>query len=283
MLGMLAVLSGLMGAGLSSDVVGGFEPYYSIGHRVCLYYIQAIECHMRYAFTQTAKLLFAICLPLLLLSTNLRLAINTPQLYEYGFNTYNVSADSGISNSDLKRVADGLVGYFNSNEDLFRLTVTRYGQQEQLFQQNEALHFRDVKGLIHLDYHVQWVTLGYALVFAVGILVWRKREGWLDLLGAARWGAGLTLGLMAALGVAMAVGFDQLFIGFHELFFNNNLWIALSGDVMTTLFPEEFFRDVLAMIAGAMALEAGLLLVFSWRALRKANQQVSPSRDSSPG
>lgn len=221
-------------------------------------------------FILAAKLLFAICLPLLLFATNLRLAINSTQLYEYGFNTYNVSASSGISQADLKRVAGGLVSYFNSNEDLFRLTITRYGQQVPLFHENEAIHFRDVKDLIRFDYQVQWVTLGYALIFTVGMLLWQRREGWLDLLGATRWGAGLALGFMAALGIAMVVGFDRLFMGFHELFFSNNLWIALSGDVMTTLFPEEFFRDALAMIAGALVIEAALLLAFSWRALRKA-------------
>ena len=216
-----------------------------------------------------AKLLFVFCLPVLLLTANLRLAVSSTRLYEYGFDKYQVATTSGINDSDLKRVAEGLVNYFNSNQDLFRLTVTRYGQQTPLFRENEAVHFRDVKDLIRLDYTVQWATLAYALAFAVAMLLWKRREGWRALLSATRWGTGLTLALMAVLGIAVLAGFDQLFLAFHLTFFSNDLWIAQLGDVMTTLFPEMFFRDALAFVAGAMAIEAAVLLALSWIGLRR--------------
>lgn len=219
-----------------------------------------------------AKLLFVFCLPVLLLTANLRMAASSPRLYEYGFDKYQVAAASGISDSDLKRVAEGLVNYFNSDQDLFNLTVTRYGQQTPLFHENEAVHFRDVKDLIRLDYAVQWATLGYVIAFAAAMLLWKRREGWRTLLSATQWGAGLTLALMAVLGIAVLVGFDQLLLAFHLTFFSNDLWIAQLGDVMTTLFPEMFLRDALAFVAGAMAIEAVVLLALSWIGLRRGKR-----------
>ncbi|MDO8472400.1 MAG: TIGR01906 family membrane protein [Dehalococcoidia bacterium] len=219
-----------------------------------------------------AMALFAVCVPLLLLTTFLRVATSYSALYEYGFKKYDVSAASGISPADLDRVADGLVHYFNSNEDLFTLTITRNGQQVPLFHENEAVHFRDVKGLISFGHLVQWITLGYVMAFAFAVSLWKGRGAKKDLFKAGLWGTGLTIALIAALGIAALVNFDQLFLAFHKTFFNNNLWMAFSGDVMTTLFPEAFFRDALVMIVGAMAFTAILVFVLSWLGLRRAKK-----------
>lgn len=221
------------------------------------------------------KLIFIVSLPLFLLAANLRLAINTPALYEYGFKKYDVSNASGIPQSDLHRIAAGLVGYFNSDDDLFQLEINRYGQKTQLFHENEAVHFRDVKGLVDMDFAFQWATMAYLLLFAIAMVAWKRAEGWGEVLSALRWGGGLTLGLLALLGLTVVVAFDQLFLAFHLAFFNNDLWLALSGDVMTVLFPEEFFRDALVMIAVAMAAESALIFALSWRAVRKGRASRS--------
>jgi integral membrane protein (TIGR01906 family) len=227
--------------------------------------------------TAFAKLIFVVCLPVLLLTANIRLAVSSTQLYEYGFDKYRVADASGMSNADLKRVAEGLVHYFNSSDDLFNITVTRYGQQTPLFHENEAVHFRDVKNIIRLDYAVLWATLCYSVVFAAAAtILGKRRTGWRELLGAARWGSALTLSLMAALGVVVLVGFNQLFLAFHQTFFNNDLWIAQLGDVMTVLFPEDFFRDALVFIAAAMAIEAATILALTWIAIRKHDQSRKP-------
>ncbi|MBI2957798.1 MAG: DUF1461 domain-containing protein, partial [Chloroflexi bacterium] len=150
-------------------------------------------------FIFLARVLFAVCLPLLLLSASLAIAINSPRLYQYSFDTYGAGARSGISPSDLERVAEGLVRYFNSGEDLFRLTVTRSGHQTPLFHENEAVHFRDVKGLVLLDYRVLGITLGYTAVSAAAVLLLRRRQGLRDILGAVRWGSTATLALIGLL------------------------------------------------------------------------------------
>lgn len=229
-----------------------------------------------------ATAVFAVCVPLLLISAFLRVATSYSGLYEYGFKKYDVSAASGISPADLDRVADGLVHYFNSNEDLFTLTVTRNGQQTPLFHENEAVHFRDVKGLIGFGHLVQWITLGYILAFAFLVGLWKGRAAKKELFRAGLWGTGLTVALIAVLGIAAAINFDGLFLAFHQMFFSNDLWIALSGDVMTTLFPETFFRDALVMIVGAVALTSIIVFVLCWVGLRRANLFDAAKRSDSP-
>jgi hypothetical protein len=46
-----------------------------------------------------AKWLFILCLPVMLLTASIGLAINSQWLYEYGFNKYNVSQTTSLDDT----------------------------------------------------------------------------------------------------------------------------------------------------------------------------------------
>jgi len=50
----------------------------------------------------------------LLITSNLRFAVNQIHFYEYGFNKYGVSSETGIEKGELLEAARELIGYFNS-------------------------------------------------------------------------------------------------------------------------------------------------------------------------
>jgi len=54
-----------------------------------------------------------------------------------------------------------LIHYFNTSEDSPQIQVIKNGKPMDLFTQREIDHLEDVKGLIHLFYSIQWITLGY--------------------------------------------------------------------------------------------------------------------------
>ena len=62
----------------------------------------------------TATVLFIICVPLLLLTSGVALALNSAWLYEAGFEKYGVSRVTGIGQSELDKAARSLIDYFNS-------------------------------------------------------------------------------------------------------------------------------------------------------------------------
>ncbi len=210
-----------------------------------------------------AKWLFILCLPVLLVAASLGWAVNSLWLYRYGFQEYNVSqdlADAGLelSDSEIEEVYVGLIGYFNSGEEDISLTVMKGNKPFELFNNEEVIHFRDVKGLIWLDY---WILLGtfiYVLVYAGVSLFWRKREHWRQLALAIVGGSGVTIALMLALGLlGTFLSFGPLFYQFHLLFFDNPFWSA--EGYMLLLFPEPFFRDAAILCALAAA---GLAIIF---------------------
>ena len=200
----------------------------------------------------TAKCLFMVCLPVLLLTASIGWAVNSPWLYEYGFEKYDVSQTTGLAEVELEDVATGLISYFNSDEEYVSL---------ELFTPEEIIHFRDVKGLIRLDYWVALGTLIYALVYVGVSLFWRKRKYWRQLAWGMVGGSGLTLALMLMLGLGTLLGFDQLWLQFHLLFFSNEFWSA--EGYMLMLFPQGFWYDAtlfcalatvgLAIILGGLA------------------------------
>ena len=209
-------------------------------------------------FSILAKWLFIICLPILLLTASIGWAVNSLWLYKFGFDRYDVSQTTGLTQSELDKAATGLIRYFNSGEETIRLTAEKDGEPFELFNEREAVHLEDVKGLIWLDY---WVLLGtsiYALGYAGATLFWRKERRQLawGLVG----GSGLTLALILLLGLGILLNFDRLFHQFHLISFTNEFWMLdPTRDYLIMLFPGGFWYDatlfcVLAAAVAAVAL-----------------------------
>jgi integral membrane protein (TIGR01906 family) len=202
--------------------------------------------------------LFIVCLPVLLLTASLSIAANCPGLYHYGFDKYDIGDETGLAPSELDRVAEGLIDYFNSGDEFISLTVTKDGETFELFNEREVGHLKDVKGLFRLGYYVLLGTLIYALAyFGVSFFWWRDRQrlAW-GLIG----GSGLTLVLMLALGLIMLLDFDSFFLQFHLLSFANDLWMLNPAtDYLIMLFPQGFWFDAalfctLGTLVGALIL-----------------------------
>ena len=208
-------------------------------------------------FHKVTKWLFILCLPLLLLSASIGGAANSPALYRYGFDKYEVSRTTGLSDAELDGAARGLIHYFNSGEEYINVTVVKDGQTFSLFDEHEAIHLKDVKGLFRLDYWIFLGTLLYSLVYAVFFLwLGGRRRVALGLI----WGSGLTLGLMLLLGLSAMLNFDQLFLQFHLLSFTNEFWqLDPARDYLIMLFPGGFWYDATLFITSATGVGAVIL------------------------
>lgn len=207
--------------------------------------------------TNLARVLFVISLPLLLLSASIGWGFNSWWLYNYGFQKYDISQVTGIPPAELGKAAEGLIRYFNSNDEYANIQLTKDGKSFQLFNQDEQIHFKDVKGLVHLDYTFLIITSIYALGFALFWLFWRKRQYWRYLAWSLIGGSGLTLAVMLAMGLGILVDFQGLFLDFHQIAFTNQFWSA--PGYMLMLFPEGFWSDAAGILAGLTVMAAIIL------------------------
>lgn len=233
--------------------------------------------------TQTAaQWLFIACLPLLLLTSNIRWAVNKVRLYEYGFTKYQVSQVTSLKDSELKRVATQLIDYFNSRVKTAQVRVTKDSKEFDLFNEQEIIHLQDVKGLIQLDYCVQKSTLAFIMLYGLILLIWRRSGSWPVLAGSILRGSTLTLGLIVALALVAVFAFQQLFLFFHLVSFSNEYWMLdPSRDYLIMLFPEGFFYDAALFIAGAIVAES-LLLTASALGIARVNKRSQRHQKRKP-
>jgi integral membrane protein (TIGR01906 family) len=219
-----------------------------------------------------AQWLFILCLPVLLLTASVSLAVNCPWLYQYGFDKYNVSQTTGLEEAELDKIPGALIGYFNSGEESIDLSVQKDSEPFELFNEREVGHLRDVKGLFRLVYALLLGTGIYACVYAgLNLFWWRNRRFYWGLVG----GGGLTLVLMLAIGLAAAIDFDWLFLKFHLISFANDLWMLNPAtDYLIMLFPQGFWFDAAIYCAAATAFLALVLGGLGWWRLRKERNQA---------
>ena len=206
-----------------------------------------------------ALVIFAV--PLFLISASVAWAVNDPGLYRRGFEKYEISLYSGITDEDLIRVGGELRRYFNSSEESLRVVATVFGVERELYNEREVHHMRDVKALVRGTYVVAAVTLLYLLVFkGVGYYRWR----WNFAVRMARlgmWGGVVTLGIVVFVGLFALVGFDSLFLLFHRISFANDLWqLDPRTDYLLIMFPQGFWFDATMRVALTTIIGAALLV-----------------------
>lgn len=180
----------------------------------------------------------------MIITVSIAWAVNSAWLYTSGFDKYSVAdslAQNGlpVTKADLRQIASGFVHYFNSSDEYIHLTVQTGEQTVELFNEEEVLHFKDVKGLFRLDYGVLLGTFLYCMAFAAAVLF--RRQGRL-LARSLLIGGGVTLGIIALLGIGIAFDFDSLFYRFHLISFSNQYWSAEGN--MLLLFPGGFWYDM---------------------------------------
>lgn len=204
--------------------------------------------------------LFVIAIPLFLITSSVTWAVNDLRLWRYGFDKYDVSMDTGIDKDGLMEASRQIRGYFNSTREPLLVTARVFGEERELFSDREVVHMRDVKHLIWGVYGVGAASATYLLGFLLLGISIHRRQFVPGLSRGLVWGSGLTLALVAVVGIISLVGFDSLFRLFHEVSFSNDFWqLDPNRDFLVMLFPQGFWFDAtlfvaLATIVGALAL-----------------------------
>jgi len=198
-----------------------------------------------------ARWLFILCLPVLVISATITFEFNSLSLYENGFRENNVSQVTGLSEVELNKAAIGLIDYFNSDEEYISVTVVKDGEPFDLFNQQEVVHLKDVKGLVRMVNRLWLGTLIYVATYAGVCLFWQRRKHWRRLAWGLVGGSGIALGMMLAMGIGSTVlDFGQVFTQFHFIAFTNELWMLdPTKDYLIMLFPEKFWYDAIMLFA----------------------------------
>jgi integral membrane protein (TIGR01906 family) len=214
------------------------------------------ETHMGFA-RMLATFAFVLALPVAVLTTNIRLLVNAPPVYDYAFDRYNAEDTTGLSRADLDGSAAALRRYFNNGEKSFYYTVTEGGQQGSLFNARETLHMEDVKRLLSWTNLAQELSVVYVIAYVVSFFIWAREGNVRQLAAQVLMGIGVGTVALGTVGIFAAFGFGAAFDRFHEVFFRNDLWqLDPRTDHLVQMFPEGFWRDMTILLGGMCAVEA---------------------------
>ncbi len=200
----------------------------------------------------------SIILPFFLLMSAIRLVFQ-PVFLQLEYNAPGFPQDPyGFTKEDRLKWGRISLDYLFNDADISFLADQRLPDGSPLYNERELGHMLDVKNLIQLMLKV-W--LGLFVVLAL-VLIWAWRGNWLPEFGRAyARGGWLTLGIIAAILIAIAVSFDWLFTAFHRIFFEGDTWLFLYSDSLIRLFPLRLWQDGFIAMGIVTALLAILFIV----------------------
>jgi len=226
--------------------------------------------------------LFVALTPAFLIAANASLVIDAPLLYSYGFSRYRdqIGYYLDISDVELRSAGQQIRDYFNDDEEFLAVSVVVSGiRVDNLYNAREVAHMKDVKGLVRWVDRIWKLSGLYLLAFAVVALMSRHERSVRRLSKLTVAGGGLTLALVALVGLGALAGFDRLFLAFHEVSFSNDFWLLdPTRDALIAMFPQGFFFDATILIVGAIIVEALLLVVVPRLLVRRADRSATADK-----
>lgn len=166
---------------------------------------------------------------LCILTLAIAITINFIPLYQFDLSYFNIPESLGISKETILDNYYILIDYLNKPW-ISELNMPHFPSSE-----NGLFHFYEVKKLFLINYVI-------AILSTIGSLVYlrfiqKNRLTW-KLIRPFQIGMIVPFVVL----IIIALNFDELFVAFHELFFNNDAWLFNpSTDSIILALPEAFF------------------------------------------
>lgn len=203
-------------------------------------------------------------------------------VYQREYTKYKVLRELDMDMDDAMYVTREMMAYLKGNRESLSVVTTVEGVEQDFFNEQDRLHMKDVQVLFLGGLALR---RGAALVLAVSLvllLVIRRQELWRILSRSYQVTMGILTAMILILGSAMARNFNAVFTKFHEIFFDNDLWIFdPAEDYMIRMLPEGLFFDMVIRIGGFFLAGLGILLILSivyTIVNKKAEGRVRPDR-----
>lgn len=215
----------------------------------------------------------AFCLMIIFLFTSIEaVAYWTPGYYEKEYTKYGVADDVNMKMDDLLDVTHEMMAYLRGDRADLHVSTIVGGSPREFFNEREIAHMEDVKGLF-----LGAIALRRICVFITGacviLLFMLKADIKRVLPRMLCVGSGLFLGIATILTVIISTDFTKYFTVFHEMFFNNDLWILNPDtDLLINIVPEPFFVDTAARIGITFALMTAVLFLICLFYIRKTRK-----------
>ncbi|MDO4488235.1 MAG: TIGR01906 family membrane protein [Eubacteriales bacterium] len=200
--------------------------------------------------------LAAVCIIFTILITSLEIVCyGNFDFYRQEYEKYGVlnNLPEGVTMSEedgLMAVTHHMMKYLRGDKDTpdLQIKINTAAGERDFFVERELLHMEDVRVLFIKALQFRYI----AVMFTLFVLVYCRYAIFRDQKGTAKaMGLGMLIGAAAFFAVAAIitvlalVDFNAVFIKFHHIFFNNDLWLLDPREsLLINILPEDFFFDI---------------------------------------
>ena len=207
-----------------------------------------------------AGLILGFALIAALLITSFEIAMYADfDVYRQEYEKYDVLSDLNMSMDDAMDVTRQMMAYLRGEGDTLSVITTVDGREQDFFNEQDRFHMGEVRDLFIGGLNIRTGALVIA-VLCILLLILTKADLKKTVPAGYRAALAVTAAVFLFLGIACAVDFNAVFVKFHHIFFDNDLWIFdPAEDYMIRMLPEGLFFDMVVRIG---CIFAGLLAVF---------------------
>ena len=195
--------------------------------------------------------------------------------YDKEYEKYNVTEDLEMKMDDVMDVTEEMMAYLRGDREDLVVWTTVNGEKQEFNKDREKAHMVDVQNLFLGGLTLRFSAI-IVLVISLSGLIFTKGNWKRILPKSFLTGLGAFLVISGGLGVLCASDFNKYFFLFHEIFFDNDLWLLdPATDLMIRMLPEGFFFDMVIRIGSIFIGMLAILLILSMLILhrQKANKK----------
>lgn len=181
-------------------------------------------------------------------------------VYEREYEKYDVLDDLGMTMEDTMHVTREMMAYLRGDRDVLSVETTVEGRQQDFFNEQDRFHMAEVRNLFIGGIDLRLGACA-AAVLCIIILIFLRAD-WRKIVPRSYWIVLAVIGvLLTVFAAAAVIDFNAVFVGFHHIFFDNDLWLFdPAEDYMIRMLPEGLFADMVVRIGVLFA--GGMILLF---------------------
>lgn len=185
-------------------------------------------------------------------------------VYRQEYEKYDVLSELDMTMDDVMYVTHEMMDYLRGEGDTLSVVTTVEGQEQDFFNEQDRFHMGEVRELFIGGLNIRFGAC-VAAVLCILFLVITRADIKKVVPRSYRIALGVTGAAVILIGIATVVDFNAVFVQFHHIFFDNDLWIFdPAEDYMIRMLPEGLFYDMVMRIGAIFVVSLVVLLVLSF-------------------
>ena len=169
-------------------------------------------------------------------------------VYEREYEKYDVLSDLNMTMEDTMYVTQEMMAYLRGDRETLSVITEVDGKEQDFFNEQDRFHMGEVRDLFIGGLNIR-LGAGIIAVICLAFLLLSKAD-LKKILPRSYWISLAAVGAVTAfIGIAAAIDFNAVFVEFHHIFFDNDLWLFdPATDYMIRMLPEGLFADMVVRI-----------------------------------